>query len=286
MVDVTDDEITQIATNFILSAPPGEFIDVVSDVRTLIPKAHLLNESAPHTFREYNTQQMIPVQSPHHQHQVLITKHGEVGENAYLDPIGNQIIFYDHIKQEVAGCRPMNGELDAEVEPYRVAFEQEALKYVQEYYPSGATTVYGKREGNGDFTIIVAIAATKLNPHNFYNGRWRTVWTISFSPADIQAVIKGLIQVNVHYYEEGNVQLNTKWEKQLQSNVGDAANSATNAFKAIMKAEQSFHNSLDVLYTSMGNTTFKALRRILPITVQKIDWNKIRAYKLGQDLKR
>lgn len=30
---------------------------------------------------------------------VLITKYGEVSDGEYLDPKGNQVISYDHIKQ-------------------------------------------------------------------------------------------------------------------------------------------------------------------------------------------
>jgi len=51
--------------------------------------------------------------------QVLITKHGEVADGEYLDPRGNQVISYDHIKQEVTGARAIDGELETDVEPYR-----------------------------------------------------------------------------------------------------------------------------------------------------------------------
>lgn len=66
---------------------------------------------------------------------------------------------------------------------------------------------------------------------------------------------------------------------------GDPSATAANAMKAIIKAEQSFHSALDTSYTTMGDTTFKALRRALPITRMKIDWNKIRTYKIASELK-
>jgi len=283
MGDVTEEELVQIAKNFLLNSPPGEFMEVVTDVRALIPTEQLLNNHAAETFRDYNTEQMIQVLSPHNKHQVLITKHGEVGESEYLDPRGNQVIAFDHIRQEVSSSHPINGELDSDVEPFRAAFDDEAVKYVNEHYTNGATTVYGKRKGN-QYQVIVCISSSKFNPNNFWNGRWRSTWQITFSPSGGQATIDGKLQVNVHYYEEGNVQLNNTVEKHLQSAGGDPSATAVNAMKAIIKAEQAFHAALDASYTTMGDTTFKALRRALPITRMKIDWNKIRTYKIGADL--
>jgi len=63
-----------------------------------------------------------------------------------------------------------------------------------------------------------------------------------------------------------------------------AENDVVGALKAIAKTEQAYQQSLEKSYKTMGDTTFKALRRALPITRVKIDWNKIRAYKLGGEM--
>eukprot|EP01110_Echinostelium_bisporum_P004797 TRINITY_DN21887_c0_g1_i1.p1 TRINITY_DN21887_c0_g1~~TRINITY_DN21887_c0_g1_i1.p1 ORF type:complete len:286 (-),score=135.62 TRINITY_DN21887_c0_g1_i1:246-1103(-) len=283
MGDVTEEELIQIATNFLLASPPGEFMEVVTDVRALLPNEQLLNNVAADTFREYNTEQMIHVNSPGNKHIVLISKHGEAGDGEYLDPRGNQVITFDHIKQEVTGHRAISGELDADVEPFRAALDDEAVKYVNEHYPHGAVTVYGKKHG-GQYKVTVCISAQKFNPNSFWNGRWRSVWQITFSANGGQATLDGTIKVNVHYYEDGNVQLNTNTEKHLQSAAGDPVATASAAMKAIIKAEQAFHSSLDTSYSSMSDTTYKALRRALPITRNKIDWNKIRTYKIGSEV--
>jgi len=275
MGEPTQEELIEIANNFLLSSPPGEFLEVVTDVRALLPKENLLNDSAPRVFREYNTEQMIQVESPNHNHKVLISKYGEISDNEYLDPKGNQVIQFDHIKQEVKGARAIGSDdIESNMESLRAAFEKHAFEYVQNHYPHGTTTVYAK-----DGAIIVAISAARFNSNNFWNGRWRSIWTFNGGE------LVGHLKICVHYYEEGNVQLNTDTTQKLsspeQSNV-DATASA--AVKAIQKAEQTFQSSLDQSYATMGDTTFKALRRKLPINQSKIDWNKIRLHKIGSEM--
>ena len=51
--------------------------------------------------------------------------------------------------------------------------------------------------------MIVVTIFTKLI--KFRNGRWRSVWTIREEGG--QAEITGILKVQVHYYEDGNVQL-------------------------------------------------------------------------------
>jgi capping protein alpha len=58
------------------------------------------------------------------------------------------------------------------------------------------------------------------------------------------------------------------------------------AFTSIAKIEQNYQSALDNSYATMGETTFKALRRALPITRTRIDWSKIKNYKLGSEMSR
>jgi len=273
MGEPTAEQIVEIANGFLLNAPPGEFMEVVTDVRALLPNESLLNESAPRTFREYNTEQMIAVDSPGHDHKVLITKYGEVSDG-YLDPKGNQVVFFDHIKQQATGSRPISGELDGSLENLRKAVEKHAFDYVGQHYPPGAVTVYGR-----DGQIIIAISSSKFNPGNFWNGRWRSTWTYAGGE------LVGHFKICVHYYEDGNVQLSS--DTKQKTSVPDAGSpdaTASAVLKTISKMELTFQQGLESSYSTMGDTTFKALRRHLPITKQRMDWNKLSAYKVGESM--
>jgi len=282
MSDVTRDEVIEIVTGFLLNAPPGEFMEVVTDVRGLLSDESILNSSAPATFREYNTDQLLEVSSPAGGHKVLITKEGEVNNGEYVDPKGNCVLQFDHIRQEVTGQRsPSGNEIDRSVEDYRSAIEAELEKYCKQHYQSGAVTVYGKKEGGGQ-SITICLSSFKFNSANFWNGRWRSQWTAKISGGKVD--LTGRLRVNVHYYEDGNVQLTTDTPRKANVGGGNPQTTAANIAATIKKVEQDFHQKLEISYATLSDTTFKALRRILPITRTKVEWPKIQTYRMGNEL--
>ena len=86
--------------------------------------------------------------------------------------------------------------------------------------------------------------------------------------------------MDVHYYEDGNVRLLT--EKAISVSV--SGEDASSASREIVKAEKRYQEELNRAFTSLSEGVFKSLRRQLPVTRQKIEWEKISGYRLGQDI--
>lgn len=58
-----------------------------------------------------------------------------------------------------------------------------------------------------DGKITAIIAGEKPNLRNFWSGKWTSTWNITCSGG--QASITGEIKIHAHYFEDGNVQLQT-----------------------------------------------------------------------------
>ena len=77
--------------------------------------------------------------------------------------------------------------------------------------------------------------------------------------------MQGMIQVRAHYFEDGNVQLYATKEV-TASSVKDVA-------ALVEEKENALHAGLEAMYGDMADATFKALRRVMPITKLKMKWS-------------
>ncbi|KAJ1975830.1 F-actin-capping protein subunit alpha, partial [Dimargaris verticillata] len=195
--ELSTDEKIKIATQFLLTSPPGEVNEVFNDIRGLINNDEALQEGITPALEQYNTEQLLTVTVPEVEHQVIISKYNQVDATHFIDPRSQQIFKFDHLRQ--VANKPQSHTVHEATEELRTAADKLVEQYVADHYPEGASLTIGQ-----DNQLTILVVSNKFNPDNFWNGRWRAVWTLDLATCEL----KGTAKVVVHYYEDGNVQLN------------------------------------------------------------------------------
>ncbi|XP_076337862.1 F-actin-capping protein subunit alpha-like isoform X4 [Tachypleus tridentatus] len=206
---ISDQEKVQIVSDFLLHAPPGEFNEVFNDVRLLLNNDSILKEQAFGAFAQYNKDQLTPVRIDGSKYTVLVTEYNDLGNSCFLDPRSQQSFKYDHLKKEPTQFQPHETEQIAE--SWRSVLEDAWTRYTEDHYRHGNCSVFG-HEQDGNISLTACIEDHNFQPKNYWNGRWRSVWTVTFPPVPGTVELRGLVKVQVHYYEDGNVQLVTSKE--------------------------------------------------------------------------
>ncbi|EDP49583.1 F-actin capping protein alpha subunit, putative [Aspergillus fumigatus A1163] len=265
----------ELASSFIEGAPPGEAL--TSDGSDIIPSL------AP-AFERYNEKQLTTVKLPGASQEVIVSEFNKIEGNRYFDVESQTSFEVDHVTQQASGAQSyvlesqnadlIHVEVHSRSNQCSKSLLKSLAKHAAEHYPNCSYGVYPTED---DTAVAILLVANRYSPNNFWNGRFRSIYRV---PVSESTTVSGKILVDVHYYEDGNVALNTN----KPINIAIPSISAESIISRIAAAERDYQEELNRAFVQMAEGAFKNLRRQLPITRQKVEWEKVGGYRLGQDI--
>ncbi|EED21077.1 F-actin capping protein alpha subunit, putative [Talaromyces stipitatus ATCC 10500] len=288
----------EIASSFIEGAPPGESLVcanpylpgygpghkipyIIANSNVQSPDIKVLTSDGPNiipelepAFRSYNEKQLATVKLPGSSQQVIVSEFNRLDGDRYYDVESSTSFEFDHITQTASAAQSY--PLDSQNADLVKSLLRSLSTHAKEHYPSSS---YGVYPVDNDTAIAIVVVANRYSPNNFWNGRYRSIYQIPVSSSST-TTITGNIHIDVHYYEDGNVALSTTKPISIPlSNI-----SAESIMSKIGAAERDHQEELNRAFSRLAEGAFKSLRRQLPITRQKVEWERVGGYRLGQDI--
>ncbi|CCF57983.1 hypothetical protein KAFR_0D03350 [Kazachstania africana CBS 2517] len=251
-----------IVSDIISDSPAGEIKEIYNDLITIA------GENAKQTILEaieqYNIKNALPIDV--NGKSVIISEYNRQGTK-YFDPKTSTSFSVDHLNRT---------GLDIESNDVKLTTSQELIydsleNYIKSNFPGEvAFGLYPIPEEENKIAII--IFGNKYNQGSFWTGDWKSKYVYDIE----EKKLTGSIAVQVHYFEDGNVNFEA-CEKVDLNDVNDVVES-------LSQVESKFEKDLDSSFTDLNEKQFKVLRRKLPITRSKVSWGKaIGNYRLGKD---
>jgi capping protein alpha len=266
--DISDGEKLAIVKYFVTHTPPGHTKTIIEAAKKLNCEDILTNDIVDAILRDYNIKNVISTDGPaSSKEKLVICPETEVDPHNYLHPSSGQVVAFDHITGKAGAARDATAEENpSKLKAKRTALQAALTEYVEKNYDSKGAGCVVTETSTGQSAII---SAQVIKYSAYWSGRWKSEWTIQFNGK--KAKVEGTISVMAHYYEKGNVQMHNVKDV-AAVDIGDA--SFAKKFVAhVKKTEDALQDEYQRMYTSMKDTTFKELRRMLPITGVKFPWH-------------
>lgn len=279
--EISEEEVIAISKHFLMSSPPCQFKEVLADVRKLVDGKILTDDFVKSVARAHNVKNGLVVNNHASASKMVVCKQGEVDESHYYDPRSGSVLGVDHLSGATEASE-LEAPAATTVEMQRAELQKAAQEYVKSYYntPDSAAGVFAP----GGTQLVVRIVGQKANLRSMWSGRWASEWFIDLS--DSSCTISGTVAVTAHYFEDGNVQMNTNRKVAASTfQFGGLTSFVKTIVEHIQTVEGEVHTGLSEMYLNMNDVTFKAMRRTLPVTRTKMDWN-VNAHKMAKAVRK
>ncbi len=190
---------------------------------------------------------------------------------------GEDGFYYDQLKKLKICIGPLSENIekietvDENTCEMSVKINEALKKHIEKNYKSSVTAsnVYKKNEN----LYYILISAHNYNYKNYWSGEWLSIWTLTNENG--KYLLKGSLRLSTYYYEEGNVQFKSSkdFEEKLKGGSSNASALAEEIIKKIENSENDIQNELEKIYDDLSDNYLKPLRRRIPYTGQKMNWN-------------
>ncbi|RCK66154.1 F-actin-capping protein subunit alpha [Candida viswanathii] len=254
-------KLNELVDSLIETAPPVELKHVSLSLSALTPS------SIDDNIEKYAQEHAVIVGD------TIVSKYNKDPQSSkYIDYVNKKLFNVDWAAGRVIDVEPYVAGVS-----YPAVYEDLVLKltaYGEDYYPS--TYAFTVIPGDNEDGLRVIIIGQRANHDNFYTGQWKSNYVIS----DLSA--SGEINLDIHYFEDGNVRL--KFTEEI-SGAGIDASSALKIVNFINDQENLVIIKIVDQFNALNQQSFKNLRRLLPVTRSKINWGSaIGNYRLGSDV--
>jgi hypothetical protein len=244
-MDKSIEEKRCIAKEILLSSPPGQFQESLSNIHTIFY----------HDDNNSNT--------------ILSRDFIQEIESFYNSQCGRDVLLK---KGDINHCI---GDEDEFGKSLDLSFQ----KYIKENYSDGngieshftIQKVSGPLLNNMQYEIKLYGQRIKIPQYN--TGSWYAKYIIN-QRNDQTITINGSVDIFCHAFENGNVQLKSKVDVSPQTFKQPSSSLADEIIKFIHQFEEErLLPLLKCAYNNMSNDILKKMRRVMPVTRTKFDWN-------------
>ena len=154
----------------------------------------------------------------------------------------------------------------------REAVQAAVKSYVSDNFSDAVISSTYVKDGK----VVICISGAEFDPRNMWSGRWRSMWTCNVESDNIS--LDGVFKVDVHFYEDGNVQAKSEHKVSESASPGeDDASTAEGIVDVIKTAETQYQSLLDGAYVNLlkDHSIMNGLRRPLPMDKQKINFKTL-----------
>jgi len=153
-----------------------------------------------------------------------------------------------------------------------LGLEKGMKHYIETFYSSRSVkckTGIG-REAENEYSIL--LFAERINFQQFHTGSWTARYSVKYDPKNNNSNlvrISGKMCLHAHTFENGN--------SQLKSTVvlPEVQTTSSRIFQQIERWDEETVMSLNNVYDGMSVNILKKLRRTIPVTRMRFDWNLI-----------